>query len=340
MKLGWLMLLLGFLCGCSAGGDPVPDPVSAVDDGVQAMVWPPPPEQARIEYVRQFSTPEDLNLRRPFGRKLRKWLAGGDDRQMSRPYAIAASKDWLVVADPDAATVHLFNIRDKSYRALTRAGKKQNFRSPIGVALGAGRLFVADSVLKRVFVFDRNLKLRQTLEGFERPTGLAFAQQNQRLYVADTVAHEIRVFSPEGKELFVFGGRGAQNGRFNFPSHIAVSGGRLLVNDTLNFRIQILSLDGEYLGGFGKHGVGAGYFDQAKGVAADSDGHIYVADARTNWLQIFDPGGKLLLVFGSGGSAPGAFNMPAGLAFVDNTLYVADSLNHRIQVFRYLPEEP
>ena len=341
MRHGCLLLLLGILSACTIGGaPPAPDPARSTEDTAAVMVWPPPPEQARIEFVRQFSTAEDLDLSRPFGRKLRSWLAGSDDRQMLRPYAIAGSQDLLVIADPDAAIVHLFDIQAKKYRILTRASKKQNFRSPIGVALGAEWLYVADSVLKRVFVFDRKLKLRHTIEGFDRPTGLAFAQQIQRLYVADTAAHKIRVFSPEGEEVMTIGERGTLNVQFNYPSHIAVAGNRLLVNDTLNFRIQLLSLDGEYLGGFGKHGVGSGSFDQSKGVVADPDGHIYVADARANWLQIFSPAGELLLVLGSGGDTPGAFNMPAGLAFVDNTLYVADSFNRRIQVFRYLPEEP
>ena len=335
MPRGYL-LLLSILCGCSSAGAPGP----AVENEVPAISWPPAPSQARIEYLRQFSVPEDLGLRRPFGRKLRNWLAGDDDRGMVRPYAITGSQDRLVVADPDSGTVHIFDIRGKNYRTLTRAGK-QDFRSPIGVALGEDRLFISDSVLKRVFILDKRYKLQETIEGFERPTGIAFDPQSQRLYVVDTAAHLIRVFDREGKELLTIGERGTQDGQFNYPSHLAIiAGDRLIVNDTMNFRIQLLSLDGEYLGGFGKHGMGSGYFSQSKGVAADPDGHVYVADARANWVQVFNPGGELLLVFGSRGTAPGAFNMPAGLAFVGNTLYVADSFNRRIQVFRFLPEEP
>ncbi len=333
-----MLFLLGALCACSTGGAPVANPANATGDEAPTLLWPPPPQQARIEYLRQFTSPEDLGLHRPFGRKLRKWLAGGDDPRMSRPYAIAGSQSLLVVADPDAALVHVFNTGDKTYRTVSKVGK-QKLRSPIGVALGAGRLYIADSALKRVFILDRKLKLRQTLEGFERPTSLAFAEQNQRLYVADTAAHEIRVFDIDGQAVQTIGGRGEQEGRFNFPSHLAVSGGQLVVNDTLNFRIQVLDLDGRPLTTFGKHGVAIGAFAQSKGVAMDTDGHIYVADVRMNMVQVFSPEGELLLAFGSGGNAPGTFDMPAGLAFVDNTLYVADSLNRRIQVFRYLPEK-
>ncbi len=337
MKKGWLLLLLSTLFACSTDGTPVANSASDAPDEAPIIVWPPPPEQARIEYLQQFNNPEDLGLHRPFGHKLRKWLAGGDDPRMSRPYAIAGSQDLLVVADPDAALLHVFNIKDKTYRIVSKVGK-QKLRSPIGVALGNGQIFIADSVLKRVYILDRKLKLRQTIAGFDRPTSLAFAKQNQRLYVADTSAHEIRVFDLEGKAVQTIGGRGEQEGKFNFPSHLAISGGKLLVNDTMNFRIQVLDLDGRQLTTFGKHGVATGAFAQSKGVAMDTDGHIYVADVRMNMVQVFSPEGDLLLAFGSGGNAPGTFDMPAGLAFVDNTLYVADSLNRRIQVFRYLPE--
>jgi DNA-binding beta-propeller fold protein YncE len=44
--------------------------------------------------------------------------------------------------------------------------------------------------------------------------------------------------------------------------------------------------------------------------------------------------GAYLLQFGSAGSGPGEFNQPANIAIdsADN-IYVADSLNHRVQKF-------
>ena len=149
----------------------------------------------------------------------------------------------------------------------------------------------------------------------------------------------MRVFDQDGEYLFKIGGRGDQEAQFNFPSHLAFAGDRLFVNDTMNFRIQIFSPDGKHLETFGKHGTGSGYFIQPKGVAIDSEGHVYVADAMANQVQIFDQDGTFLLGFGGTGEGPGAFQMPAGVAIRDDTIYVADSRNQRVQVFRYLKEE-
>jgi len=334
MARRWALVLLLSVSACTSTAPK--QAVSAV--GAQAIVWPDAPEPARIEFVALFRDAADLGLRESFAQKFRRFLAGGEDISMLRPYAISATRDQVAVADPGSAVIHLFNTKRKTYRRLNRAGD-QHFNSPVGVVLAGDRLFVADSGLNKVFALDRRLKLLYTLEGFQRPTSLAFDPERQHLFVADTLAHEVQVFDQTGKRLFIIGGRGEKDGQFNYPSHLDFTAGRLFVNDTMNFRIQIFNPQGEHLATFGKQGTGSGYFAQAKGIAVDSDGHVYIADALSNQVQIFDQNGTFLLGFGNDGEGPGTFRMPTGLAILDDTIYVADSYNRRVQVFRYLPKE-
>jgi hypothetical protein len=51
---------------------------------------------------------------------------------------------------------------------------------------------------------------------------------------------------------------------------------------------------------------------------------------------VFDQQGQLLYYFGKRGAAPGDFQLPAGL-FIDHEdrVFVVDSYNRRVQVFRY-----
>jgi DNA-binding beta-propeller fold protein YncE len=83
-----------------------------------------------------------------------------------------------------------------------------------------------------------------------------------------------------------------------------------------------------------------GALARPRGVAVDSEGHVYVSDAAFDNIQIFDGLGNLLLYFGALGGGPGQFNLPAGL-YVDaeDRLYVADSFNRRVQIFQYLAED-
>jgi hypothetical protein len=53
---------------------------------------------------------------------------------------------------------------------------------------------------------------------------------------------------------------------------------------------------------------------------------------------VYDSEGNLLLRFGSSGMNPGEFRLPAGICIEDNHIYIADSINRRIQVFRYVSE--
>jgi sugar lactone lactonase YvrE len=85
----------------------------------------------------------------------------------------------------------------------------------------------------------------------------------------------------------------------------------------------------------------AGDFARPKGIATDSQGHIYVVDALFHAIQIFNTGGELLLTIGGLGQEQGQFWIPNGVFITKSDLIlVADTYNKRIQVFRYIgPKE-
>ncbi len=326
-----LALPLALLATCTPAGDELERQAALYE----SIVWPEPPQQARIRLVGVFGEPEDLGIRQSFLGRLWGWIAGPEPRNMVRPYAIAADGESLAVADPGVGAVHLFNRAGGDYERIEWADK-QLLRSPVGVTFAGGALYVADSALGKIFVFNPKGKLVRTIEGVERPTSLAWDPQAGRLYVADTVSHSIVVFGRDGERLFTFGDRGTGDGQFNFPSHLTLAGGRLYVNDTMNFRIQVFDLEGGFVSAFGSHGDGSGDFAQPKGLGIDSEGHIYVVDALFNRVQIFDEGGALLLAFGGDGAAPGEFWLPSGVHIVKDRIYVADSYNRRVQIFQFL----
>ena len=89
----------------------------------------------------------------------------------------------------------------------------------------------------------------------------------------------------------------------------------------------------------GRKGDMPGYFSQPKGLAVDSDDHLYAVDANFESVQIFTPDGQLLMDFGVEGHGPGEFWLPAGIHIDShNRIWVADSYNRRVQVFDYLSE--
>jgi sugar lactone lactonase YvrE len=97
-----------------------------------------------------------------------------------------------------------------------------------------------------------------------------------------------------------------------------------------------LSRGGEFEQALGQVGDGVGQMFRPKGVAVDSEGHLYIADALWGVVQVFDRQGQLLYNFGQRGTELGEFQLPAGI-FIDHNdrVFVVDSYNRRVQVFRY-----
>ncbi len=90
----------------------------------------------------------------------------------------------------------------------------------------------------------------------------------------------------------------------------------------------------------GTQGSEAGQFLRPRDVAIAPDGSLYIADTENHRIQHLSTTGEVLQVWGSfgdsaTGSAPGgSFNQPWGIEVgPDNTVYVADTWNHRIQRF-------
>jgi DNA-binding beta-propeller fold protein YncE len=304
------------------------------------LIWPSAPDAPRIQFVRAFSRADDLGINKGFFQRLAELLFGAEESRLVRPMAVLAVGEMIYVADPGANGVHRFDPKGQSYKLIRAAGKA--FVSPVGIARGAaGEVFVSDSALGEVFVIrpgaDEATPLK--LDGpLGQPTGLAYDATSGRLFVVDTAAHKINIFSAEGALVSTIGNRGTGDGEFNFPTLIwRTPEGRLYVTDSLNFRIQSFDKQGNFVAKFGAAGDSAGDSPRQKGVATDQFGHVYIADGLLNAVQIFSSTGQFLMTLGGLGQDRGEFWLPTGV-FIgdDDRIYIADSYNQRVQILRYI----
>ncbi len=330
LLIALLLLLPG---GC---GTPPPAPEVAAE----APVWPKPPAEARIRYVRSLSGPQDLGMARSFLRRLADTLFGRTEERLIRPTGVAEHGGVLYVADPGAQALWIFDLGARRFTKVQRLGETA-LASPVAVAVRPdGAVFVADSWHKQIFLVSREGRLLRTIaaDGLQRPAALAYDAATQRLYVADSAAHRISIYGADGARVHAWGKRGGADGEFNYPTHLAFDrDGRLLVTDALNFRVQAFDRDGRFLWKLGRHGDGSGNLAAPKGVAADSGGHLYIVDALFDTVQIFERNGDLLLAVGERGTAAGQFWLPGGIYISPaDRIYVADSYNQRVQVFEFL----
>ena len=216
--------------------------------------------------------------------------------------------------------------------------KKNPFGFPLCLCLGNDdTIFITDGETRTVYKF-RNGEVKPFItDGLSRPTGISANVEKERLYIVDTGDHDLKIFDFDGKLIKTVSDDLTTDDKFHFPTHVSTTvDNDILVNDALNYKIKRFDSDGHLLSSFGEEGDGPGTFSRPKGVASDSEGNIYVVDNLFDNLQIFDSTGRFLLVIGSVGSQVGQFYSPSGLAITNDTVYIADTYNDRIQILRFL----
>jgi len=328
--------LLAVLGGC--GNAPVAEE--------KRLVWPEPPEVARVEFVRTITSDEDLNKDTTSTQSILKFLEGERPakNRIVEPMGLAVSDDGDRIYISDKAQNAVF-VYDFAKKTSLKIGEKKPLDMPMGLAIDAQEnVYVAEQQKKGVSVYDRtgNFLRFITSDAITRPTGVAVDKERKKLYVVDTgkgdtFDHTVKIFDLEGKPLGKLGlGKGNVEGALLFPTFISVApNGHVLVSDTLNSRLQEFDADGRFVKSIGKLGNAYGEFDKPKGVGYDTFGNIYAVDSGWSNVQIFNSKGQVMLFFGGRGTYPGLMQNP-GVLTIDkkNRIYVGDLLNHRVNVYQ------
>jgi DNA-binding beta-propeller fold protein YncE len=305
--------------------------------------WPPRPDQPRIRYVGELRGESSLGIQATGWPAFQEVLAGPRAQvEFSRPAAVAVVGDRVFVADTGLGVVHWLDLERRQYKVI-RGSPNDPLRVPIGLAVGDGRLVVADRGRASVDVFDIEGQWRRTQRWLEigAPVAVAWDAAQGTFWLADAASHTCWATADLLNLRQRLGKGGGGPGQFNHPTALAwhpTTG--LVVADAMNFRVQLFDAAGQMAGVFGQKGDAAGDFSLPRGVAVDSAGHIYVLDSQFENVQIFDRDGRLLMAFGEGGGGRGQFSVPSGIAIDErDRIWVADGYNHRVQVFQYLSEK-
>ncbi len=213
---------------------------------------------------------------------------------------------------------------------------------PFGVVAHKGRVYVSDTVQRRILLFDiagqRYLEFGIEPPGdLQKPIALDISPQGE-LFVADVSARRISVFDLEGNFKRHIGDKSL----LRRPAGVAVSadGATLYVIDTggvdsdAHHLYLFDSHTGEHRATIGQRGTGPGNFNLPLQVTTAPDGTVYVVDKGNFRVQAFDSEGRYLRSFGTVGRLPGQFFSPKGIATdSDGNIYVVDTAFGNVQIF-------
>ena len=171
------------------------------------------------------------------------------------------------------------------------------------------------------------------------PGGLTFNEKGEIL-VVEGGRQCVSTFSREGTNLSSFGSPTLLGEHIlSKPHGVAVLDDTILVTDSGKHCISMFTSEGNFIKSVGELGSGPLQFDEPMGISIHpSSKHIYVTEYKNNRIQVLklEPDLKFVDTFGSKGEKHGEFIKPWDVSFnSDGFVYIADSGNHRIQVFEY-----
>ncbi|UCE30213.1 MAG: 6-bladed beta-propeller [Burkholderiales bacterium] len=247
----------------------------------------------------------------------------------------AIYSDADVVPEAEASTFR---------RVLTGESRRgQGLGKPYGVAVWRGRVFVSDTVMRAVRVFDAPggrvyaIGDEDGAGGLQKPIGLDVDAAGN-LYVADISMGAVMIYDPDGKFLRRVGGKDS----FQRLTSVTVdpAGERVYGVDiggvgSDSHKVRVFdAASGEHLMDIGSRGPGPGQFNLPRDLAIGVEGRLYVVDGGNFRVVMFDRDGGYLATFGSVGRQLGQFARPKEIAIDRHgNVYVVDSAFGNFQIF-------
>jgi len=257
-------------------------------------------------------------------------LTGIVDTSFQRPVAVAARGEYVYVVDADLRSVLRYDrASGRLESVLDLNGVVQGEVADIYVNADFS-FYLADPEGARVLLFDRSGRLLQTFQNrlnMARPVALVVLDDGH-IVVADGYYDYLVRFNEAGTMVATYSGRGLDAGDFLNILTMAIGPDGYYVGARVGRKIQVVSLEGVYRYSFEE---GAALFPSA--IVVDSENRSYVSDYMDDRIKVFDRG-RLVATLGRHGVGPGQFQRITDLWLDDQFLYIADSLNGRIQIAR------
>jgi len=266
---------------------------------------------------------------------------GHENGKFDHPFDIKFDgKQYLYVADSLNHRIQKFSLYGEYQKKWDKIGTGPgDFLYPFRIAIDKDdNMYVADR-LNGIQKFDNNMKNPIQWKTSEKEiTGIDVYEQNNEtfVYVIDE-AQDIYQYDTMGTFIKTWNASsGIEN--LDYNGGIAIDpDGRIYVLDGI---IQVFNSDGKKLSNWGlPFGYQSCCFEMPMGMAFDwsNNKKNYISDWGQEALYVLNKDGQLLDKWSNYGERIGEFNQPTSIALYEDEyknkqLFVADRLNHRIQI--------
>jgi DNA-binding beta-propeller fold protein YncE len=313
--------------------------LSKSSDSDKLVIYPPPPDTTRIQYLTSISTSADIKGKQP---ALNKFMFGEEvPKPIIKPYGVTAYESKVYICDTGLGGLVIMDLSRKSFEYFIPGGKGQ-LQLPFNCSVDEnGSLFVADGNRHQIVVFNSEGKyvteFGETGENF-KPTDVSV--QGGKIYVASIKDQKVYVYDRNTyKLLFRFPEMEPGDDGFLYqPTNLYVSQNLIYVSDIGDNKIKTYSIDGKFQKSVGGYGNNVGQLMRPKGISVDNKSNLFVVDAAFENVQIFNSKGHILMYFGGPYIGHGDMWLPAGVTVSYTGLeffskYVDDSFNLKYLIY-------
>ena len=166
---------------------------------------------------------------------------------------------------------------------------------------------------------------------FEKPRAIAVSPVDATLVVIDRQGR-VQLFDADSNFIREWSMPEIEKGT---PTGCSIDAQNLLaIADTHYHRIMIYTLEGQLLHQFGEYGGQPGQMIYPTDVVRDEEGNFYITEyGDTDRVLKYSKDYEFIKQWGERGPDSGQFQRPMSLVIFEERLYVADTGNHRIQVY-------
>ncbi|MDH5784217.1 MAG: NHL repeat-containing protein [Chromatiales bacterium] len=260
-------------------------------------------------------------------------LAGVDEFiTITSPGVFAVRGELLYLYDTARQLLYRYNRSTHAVSAIE--GVVQHLKGPpSALHVGAnGDIYIADPFGHRVLLFNSAGDLIRDFSdslNLNNPVAIVTGIEGN-VYIADGLFSHIVVFSPSGVALRALSLRD-ENIKLHQIADMASGPQGYYILDKIHKYIVVISADGSLVSEVPRLEV-----TDPTSITIDSYGDIYISDEADDTIKVYGQN-RLKYIYGGTGSQHGYFRMIRGIQAELNSLYVADSANNRIQIFRIQP---
>jgi sugar lactone lactonase YvrE len=251
---------------------------------------------------------------------------------------------FIYIADQGNHQIKKFSADGRFVLSFGSEGSDMtNLSRPSGIAHYNGSIYVVDTDNHRIQQYSTNGdfiaqwgKYGSCEKCFDSPQEIAIDSRGN-IFVSDTGNYRIHQFSSQGKWIQQWGQQGNGPTKFSYPLGIAVDqNDNVFVCDPDLIQVQqfeIQPVADSYTVAWKQTIENWGSYSRPKMIAFDDQNNMYIATSG-NFIEKYDNNRQFQFFWGDTGNQISEFKMPWDIVQgLDHTLFVADALNNRIQLF-------